>query len=109
MVQLRHFLQLLFSVCICFYLKAQTTDRFILIKADRVFDGEQMHSGWGIWVKDKTIVEVGPLESLSTHQPHKIIDLKGKTLLPGLIEGHSHLLLHPYNETNWQNGSLIKS
>ncbi len=78
----------------------------MLIKADRVFDGEQMHNGWGIIVKGKTIMEAGPLESLSSHQFYKTLELKGKTLLPGLIEGHSHLLLHPYNETSWQNQIL---
>src|ERR1019366_1115033 len=31
------------------------------------------------------------------------IDLPGTTLLPGLVEGHSHVLLHPYNETSWND------
>lgn len=109
MVQLRHFLMLLFSIFMCFSLKAQTTDSLILIKADNVFDGEEMHRGWGILIKGKTIIEAGSLESLSIRQARKIIDLKGKTLLPGLIEGHSHLLLHPYNETSWQNQVLEES
>lgn len=109
MVQFRHFLMLLFSYFLCFSTKAQTTDSFILIKADRVFDGEQMHSGWAILVKGKTIMEAGPLESLSARQGQITIDLKGKTLLPGLIEGHSHLLLHPYNETSWKNQVLEES
>lgn len=84
----------------------QTTDSFILIKADRLFDGEQMHTGWGIIVQGKTILAVGPLESLPKQVPYKTLDLKGKTLLPGLIEGHSHLLLHPYNEARWDKQVL---
>ena len=32
--------------------------------------------------------------------------MPGLTLLPGLIEGHSHLLLHPYNETTWNDQVL---
>ena len=32
--------------------------------------------------------------------------LPGLTLMPGLIEGHSHLLLHPYNETTWNDQVL---
>ncbi|HAK75727.1 MAG TPA: amidohydrolase, partial [Runella sp.] len=36
----------------------------------------------------------------------EIIDLKGCTLLPGFIEGHSHLFLHPYNETTWDDQVL---
>ena len=35
--------------------------------------------------------------------------LPGLTLLPGLIEGHSHLLLHPYNETSWTDQVLNES
>ena len=37
------------------------------------------------------------------------IDLPGTTLLPGLIEGHSHVLLHPYNETTWNDQVLHES
>jgi imidazolonepropionase-like amidohydrolase len=33
--------------------------------------------------------------------------LPGTTLLPGLIEGHGHILLHPYNETSW-NDQVLK-
>src|SRR6185503_10560270 len=39
----------------------------------------------------------------------EIIELKGMTLLPGLIEGHSHLFLHPYNETSWDDQVLKES
>src|SRR5678816_4481723 len=38
-----------------------------------------------------------------------VINLKGCTLLPGLIEGHSHLFLHPYNETTWDEQVLKES
>jgi imidazolonepropionase-like amidohydrolase len=38
-----------------------------------------------------------------------VIDLKGTTLMPGLIEGHSHLFLHPYNETAWNDQVLGES
>ena len=34
------------------------------------------------------------------------LELPGLTLLSGLIEGHSHLLLHPYNETSWDEQVL---
>ena len=35
-----------------------------------------------------------------------VIDLPGTTLMPGMIEGHSHLFLHPYNETSWDDQVL---
>src|SRR5258708_69303 len=33
----------------------------------------------------------------------RVVELPGATLLPGLVEGHSHVLLHPYNETVWSD------
>lgn len=88
---------------------AQQPDSFILITADRVFDGEQMHTGWGVLVYKNKLVAVGEITSIPSQKPLKKIDLKGKTLLPGLIEGHSHLLLHPYNEARWEQQVLHES
>ena len=81
---------------------AQTT---YLLKPDRVFDGETMHDGWVVRVKGDKIETVGPASSVSARGA-ETIELKGTTLLPGLIEGHSHLLLHPYNETPWDDQVL---
>lgn len=39
----------------------------------------------------------------------RIIEMKGATLLPGLIEGYSHLFLHPYNEVSWNDQVLKES
>lgn len=80
--------------------QAQTT----LIVPEAVFDGTQRHAGWGVVVEGATIVAVGPLSSLANSDER--VELTGMTLLPGLIEGHSHLLLHPYNETPWTNQVL---
>lgn len=75
-----------------------------LIKPDRVFDGQNIQEGWSVLVKDTKIVAVG--KNIETPKDAQIIDLKGCTLLPGLIEGHSHLFLHPYNETTWDDQVL---
>lgn len=76
-----------------------------LLKPDRVFDGEAMHEGWVVRVKGDKIEAVGPTSSISGAGA-ETVDLKGATLLPGLIEGHSHLFLHPYNETPWDDQVL---
>jgi imidazolonepropionase-like amidohydrolase len=70
------------------------TDSFYLLKPDRVFDGEVMHSGWVVLVKDNKIEAAGSL-NFKLPSNTRVIDLRGTTLLPGLIEGHSHLFLHP--------------
>jgi imidazolonepropionase-like amidohydrolase len=85
------------------------TDTAILLKPDRVFDGQQIHAGWWVLVRGKHIEAVG--EPAAVHAPAdtKIIELKGMTLMPGMIEGHSHLFLHPYNETSWNDQVLTES
>jgi imidazolonepropionase-like amidohydrolase len=83
------------------------TDTFYLLRPDRVFDGEQMHEGWQVLVKNKQIVEAGNVKNFPPQAT--IIELKGCTLLPGLIEGHSHVFLHPYNETTWEDQVLKES
>lgn len=87
-------------------LQAQT-DKYILLKADRVFDGEAMHTGWSVLIKNDKIEEAGVIKNYPANTIIKTFE--GATLLPGLIEGHSHLLLHPYNETAWNDQVLKES
>ena len=89
-------------------LAAQAADRApIVLRPDRVFDGERMHDGWAVLVDGSRIVAAGP--SIPTPAGGTEVRLPGTTLLPGLIEGHSHLLLHPYNETSWNDQVLLES
>ena len=76
-----------------------------LLRPDRVFDGETIHEGWVVRVNGNKIEAAGPANSVSVAGAESI-NLAGTTLVPGLIEGHSHLLLHPYNETNWDDQVL---
>jgi len=82
-------------------------DTFYLLQPDRVFDGEQMHEGWRVLVKNTHIVSAG--NKVIAPAGCTTITLAGCTLLPGLIEGHSHLFLHPYNETSWNDQVLKES
>src|SRR2546423_15507974 len=69
-----------------------------LLLPARVFDGTnaQLHDGWAVLVRGNRIDAVGPAAQVSAPAGATTIRLPGLTLLPGLIEGHSHLLLHPY-------------
>src|SRR5947209_8992563 len=79
-----------------------------LLVPPRVWDGleKQPHEGWAVLVRGDRIEAVGPRAELSVPTDAATIDLAGATLMPGLIEGHSHLLLHPYNETPWDDQVL---
>jgi imidazolonepropionase-like amidohydrolase len=74
----------------------------MLLKPARVFDGDAMHEGWAVVVRGTTIDAAGPAASVNA-QNATVVDLPGATLMPGLIEAHSHVLLHPYNETSWND------
>src|SRR5262245_43035556 len=73
-------------------------DPAILLTPDRVFDGFTMHTDWSVLVRGDRILVAGPTATSAAPPDARRIALKGMTLIPGLIEGHSHLLLHPYNE-----------
>jgi imidazolonepropionase-like amidohydrolase len=77
-----------------------------LLTPARVFDGTAMHDGWVVLVQGDTIVAAGPASSVHAPAEAVHIDLAGMTLLPGLIDAHSHVFLHPYNETPWDDQVL---
>ena len=86
----------------------QSPPRSTLLKPARVFDGvtAEPHAGWVVLVTGDKIAAVGPEPEVRPPAGSTTIDLSGTTLMPGLIEGHSHLLLHPYNETPWDDQVL---
>lgn len=81
----------------------------ILLRPDRVFDGEESHPGWVVMVSDGRIAAVGSAADIDVPAGAQVIDLAGTTLLPGLIEGHSHILLYPYDEAAWTDQVLNES
>lgn len=78
----------------------------LLLRPDRVFDGVDPvpHAGWDVLVTGDRIVAVGP--KLTAPASARVIELPGQTLMPGMIEGHGHLFLHPYDETSWDDQVL---
>jgi imidazolonepropionase-like amidohydrolase len=79
---------------------AAAADAIMILKPARVWDGDAMHEGWSVRVKGERIDAVGP-EAATAAAAARVIDLPGTTLTPGLVEGHSHILLHAYSETSW--------
>jgi imidazolonepropionase-like amidohydrolase len=87
---------------------SQQSDYTLLLPAS-VFDGDTIHTGWQVLVKGNLIESVGEASRMNVPANAKRIELKDCMLLPGLIEGHSHLFLHPYNETSWDDQVLKES
>jgi imidazolonepropionase-like amidohydrolase len=80
----------------------------LLLVPARVFDAPAgaTHAGWAVLVRGDRIAAVGPLSKLDVPAGTRRIDLANATLLPGLIEGHGHLFLHPYIEAPYADQVL---
>ncbi len=81
--------------------------RGYVLVPDRVFDGEAMREGWAVRVQGQRITAAGPRASVVAAAGDSTIVLAGATLMPGLIEAHTHLFLHPYDEVPW-NDQVLK-
>ena len=82
-----------------------------LLKPTRVFDGESasLHQGWVVLVRGERIQAAGTAADVKAPAEAKVIEMPGTTLLPGLIEGHSHILLHAYSETSWNDQNALEA
>ncbi|HEY3783789.1 MAG TPA: amidohydrolase family protein [Steroidobacteraceae bacterium] len=100
---------LLFALVVSAADKSPVATTSYLLKADHVFDGrsEQTQSGWAVLVQHDRITAVGPADQIRAPGDAQVITMPGATLMPGLIDAHSHIFLHPYNETLW-NDQVLK-
>jgi imidazolonepropionase-like amidohydrolase len=78
----------------------------VVLKPARVFDGAAVQEGWLVVVRGTKIAEAGPADRIKIPKEARLIELPKATLLPGLIDAHTHLLLHPYNEASWDDQVL---
>jgi imidazolonepropionase-like amidohydrolase len=105
------YLAVVLAVCMAANASVQTRpggekpEAIVLLKPARVFDGEsaQLHEGWAVLVRGERIESAGPARDIQAPTGARTIELPGMTVLPGLIEAHSHVLLHPYSETPWND------
>jgi imidazolonepropionase-like amidohydrolase len=88
--------------------KDADADRPVVLKPARVFDGTapRAHEGWVVVVRGEKIAAAGPANEVNMPDGARVIDLSKMTLLPGLIDAHTHVLLHPYNEAKWDDQVL---
>ncbi len=77
-----------------------------LLKPARVWSNGETRDDVQVLVDGNRVAKIGADIAAPGAQ---IIDLPGCTLLPGLMDLHSHLFLHPYNETVWDDQVLKES
>ncbi|HEY8682844.1 MAG TPA: amidohydrolase family protein, partial [Rhodanobacter sp.] len=105
----RHAAALLFALYALPTLAATPKGDWLLLP-DRVWtgDGDAAHTDWAVLVHDGVIAVTGPVASVHAPAGTQRVELPGATLTPGLIDLHSHLFLHPYNETLWNDQVLTE-
>ena len=96
------------AVVVLLVAPAVASAQSVVVRPDRVFDASAgaNREGWIVVVDGERIAEAGPASSIRIPPGATRIDLPGATLLPGLIEAHAHLFLHPYSETPWEDQVL---
>jgi imidazolonepropionase-like amidohydrolase len=96
-------------ITLCLWAGALQAQSVFVLKPARVFDGSGSapRKGVAVVVENGRVSAVGELAALTVPRGATTIDLPGQTLMPGMIDLHSHVLLHPYNETNW-NDQVLK-
>jgi imidazolonepropionase-like amidohydrolase len=93
-----------FLLLVAMQMTAQTPpQQATLLRPARVFDGDTIHENWVVLVRGDKIERVGAAATVNVPAGARSIELSGMTLLPGFIEAHSHVLLHPYSETPWND------
>jgi imidazolonepropionase-like amidohydrolase len=102
-------MQLVFLIVAVHSCSAAAQESVTLLVPERVFDGERLHTDWVVVTGDTQILYAGERKKLPDYDIDATLEFPGQTLLPGLIEGHSHILLHPYNETAWNDQVLKES
>lgn len=90
------------------FVAVNAEDRLIIPRA--IFDGtsDKLLRGHAVLVKGGRIAAVAATSSFNLSD-YEVVRLDGQTLLPGLIDLHSHVLLHPYDEVNWNDQVLKQS
>lgn len=104
------FLTWVVVISITSHLVQGQTDQAILLDHVRVLDVTTgaLSEPQQILIRGNKIAEIGGNLNVDSSNT-KVVDLGNRVAVPGLIDLHSHLLLHPYNEASWNDQVLKES
>ena len=99
-----------FTVVVWISMQAIPAAADIILVPDAIFDGtsSKLITNRAVLISEGRIIQISSLDKLD-QSAAEVILLPGQTLMPGLIDLHSHVLLHPYDETNWNDQVLNES
>lgn len=87
-------LPLFFCILVC-AASAQSSapaEHWIAVRAGRLFDGtEKLAANQVILIKGERIAKVGPSDQVQVPADAEVVDLSHATVLPGLIDAHTHV------------------
>ena len=111
-----YFFHCLRSICLifshlCFLLASGLNSQEVIVfHAGKLFDGMKMQENWTVVIQGDKIISAGPKTDIKVPEGANVYNFPdSQTIMPGMIEGHSHLLLHPYDETSWNDQVLKES
>jgi imidazolonepropionase-like amidohydrolase len=86
------------AILFLFYIQtASAQENYLVLRAGKLFDGKNsaLKENILILIKGNKIIEVG--DKIQIPQQATVIDLSAMTLMPGLIDAHTHIALHTGN------------
>lgn len=85
--------------------------RQLMLNGAHVWDvaARRLVDDHSILIEGTRIARVAPDAAVASQTNARRIDLSGLTVIPGLIDLHTHLLLHPYDEAAWNDQVLKES
>lgn len=92
-------------------LRAEQPPAALVLSGAKVLDptGERFLDGYDVLIVGDRIADVAPSQYVTAPDGARRLELAGSWVVPGLIDAHSHLLLHPYDEASWNDQVLKES
>jgi imidazolonepropionase-like amidohydrolase len=88
----------LLLLLLCVPLPAQQSAKRTIVRAGKLLDVKngKLQTNQAVVIEGDKIVSVGPESEIKTSAADTVVDLSKTTVLPGLIDAHTHLTFNPH-------------